>query len=300
MEGLLVINVGICDYDTTAARLLEISCLAEELGFESVWLGEHLVLPVGYESAHPTTGSVQHHSGPIVSPDTHLLDPWAMLGGIATRTERLLLATGIYIVPLRHPLLTARAAATVAELSRGRLRLGIGAGWLREEFDAFGIPFEERFSRTVETLAVLRAAWAGGPIHHQGEHFQIDGVQVCESAVSVPLVLGGNSPPALRRAAQLGDGWMSSGTPSLEEAIRLRDQLVSLRDASGRGGDFPLYFRIPRHDPRLIETYEREGFTHVLFWADQIPKGSGESLRPEMSAIADRLGLRAPARSAPS
>jgi probable F420-dependent oxidoreductase len=288
-----VINVGICDYDTTAARLLEVSCLADELGFESVWLGEHLVLPVGYESTHPTTGSVQHHTGPIVSPDTHLLDPWAMLGGIASRTQRLLLATGIYILPLRHPLLTARAAATVAELSYGRLRLGIGAGWLREEFDSLGIPFEQRFSRTVETLAVLRAAWAGGPIKHRGVHFHVDGVQVCGSPVTVPLVLGGNSPSALRRAAEMGDGWMSSGTPTLEEAIRLRDQLASLRDASGNHGDFPLYFRIPRPDSRLVETYEREGFTHVLFWADQIPNGSVDGLRAEMSIIADSLGLQA-------
>jgi alkanesulfonate monooxygenase SsuD/methylene tetrahydromethanopterin reductase-like flavin-dependent oxidoreductase (luciferase family) len=167
----------------------------------------------------------------------------------------------------------------------------VGAGWLREEFDALGIPFEERFSRTVETLSVLRSAWAGGAFTHHGEHFQIDAVQVCDGPIHVPLVLGGNSAPALRRAAQLGDGWMSSGTPSFEEALELRDQLVSLRDATGIKGEFPLYFRIERPKRSLVEAYEREGFTNVLFWADQIPKSTDDGLLTDLAIIAHDLGI---------
>jgi probable F420-dependent oxidoreductase len=252
------------------------------------------MLPMAYDSAHPISDSVQHHTGPIISPETHLLDPWALLGGVATRTSRVLLATGIYLLPLRHPLLTARAAATLAELSSGRFRLGVGAGWLREEFDALGIPFEQRFSRTEETLEILRAAWAGGTMSHHGEHFQIDSVQVCDEAVQVPIVLGGNSLPALRRAARLGDGWMSSGTPTFEEALVLRDQLVALRDATGVTGEFPLYFRIERPDPSLVEKYEREGFTNLLFWADQVSKGAHDDLRTNLAAIANDLGIEPP------
>jgi len=289
-----VIRIGICDYDTSASSFLELSMCADALGFDSVWIGEHLMLPMAYDSTHPISDSVQHHTGPIISPETHLLDPWALLGGVATRTSRVLLATGIYLLPLRHPLLTARAAATLAELSGGRFRLGVGAGWLREEFDALDIPFEQRFSRTEETLEILRAAWSGGTVTHDGDHFQIDSVQVCDEAVQVPIVLGGNSLPALRRAARLGDGWMSSGTPTFEEALVLRDQLVALRDATGFTGEFPLYFRIERPDPSLVEKYEREGFTNLLIWADQVSKGADDDLRTNLAALANDLGIEPP------
>ena len=287
-----MIQVGICDYNTTASKFLELSCCADELGFHSVWMGEHLMLPMAYESQHPFSGSVQHHTGPLVDPTTHLLDPWAMFGGVATRTSHVVLGTSIYLLPLRHPVLTARAAATLSELSGGRLQLGIGAGWLREEFDVLGIPFEQRFSRTEETLSVLRSAWAGGTFTHQGEHFHIESVQVCDVPVAVPLVLGGNSAPALRRAARLGDGWISSGTPTFDEALLLRDQLVSLRDATGIKGDFPMYFRIERPDLAVVEAYEREGFTNLFFWADQIPRQPGEDLLAALAKVARDLGIQ--------
>ena len=119
----------------------------------------------------------------------------------------------------------------------------------------------------------------------------MDSIQVCETPVAVPLILGGNSAPALRRAARLGDGWISSGTPSFDEARVLRDQLVTLREATGEQGEFPLYFRIERPDPALVEAYEREGFTHLLFWADQIPAGPDDELMASLRSIAHDLGV---------
>ena len=212
------------------------------------------------------------------------------LAAAAARTSRLLLATGIYLLPLRQPLLTARAGATLAELSGQRVLLGVGAGWLREEFDALGVPFDERYSRLVETVEILRTAWAGGPFSHHGRHFDIDSVQLCEDPVRVPLILGGNGPLALRRAAALGDGWMSSGTPQFEEAMVLRDRLTALRQAAGRRGEFPLWFRIANPDPALVERYRREGFTNLLVWADQVKSDAGPRPGPGHGARRRRAG----------
>ena len=116
---------------------------------------------------HWTPGE-QHHSGPIIDPDTELVDPLVMLGAAAAVTSRLRLATGIYILPLRHPLATARSACTVQELAEGRFVMGVGSGWLAEEFAALDQPFDDRSSRFEESIAVLRAAWRGGELIHDG------------------------------------------------------------------------------------------------------------------------------------
>ena len=140
----------------------------------------------------------------IIDPRTELLDPWVFLGAVAAATKRLRLATGMYIAPLRHPLITARAAATLHEVSDGRFMLGVGAGWLREEFAALDVPFDERGSRLDETIEILRMGWRGGPFEFHGTHFDLGPVQVSPRPMAIPLVLGGNTGPALRRAAVCG------------------------------------------------------------------------------------------------
>ena len=213
----------------------ELAVAADEAGFDAVWLGEHVVLPVGYSSEHPTagTGGHEHIAGPIVDPGTELLDPWVALGAVAGATTKLRLATGNYILPLRHPLITARSAATLQAASGGRLLLGIGAGWLVEEFAALGVPFDERYGRLVETIEIIRAAWAGGPFDYHGKYFSFDPIQLTSRPVHVPLIMGGNTPPALKRAGLLGDGWFSSGTPSFDDARRLRDGMLRAARATG-------------------------------------------------------------------
>ena len=225
---MLPMSVGISVYDMTASDVRELAVAADAAGFDAVWLGEHVVLPVDYSSEHPTagTGGHEHITGPIVDPDTELLDPWVALGAVAGATTQLRLATGIYILPLRHPLITARSAATLQNVSGGRLLLGIGAGWLVEEFAALDVPFDERYGRLVETIEIIRAAWAGGPFDYHGKYFSFDPIQLTSRPVDVPLIMGGNTPPALKRAALLGDGWFSSGTPNFDDARRLRDTLA--------------------------------------------------------------------------
>ena len=139
-------RIGLTAYDVPAAELVALARAADEAGFDSLWLGEHVLLPIGDRTAHPSTQQdhVQHHTGPIVQPDTELVDPLVVLGAAAAATTHLRVATGIYVLPLRHPLAVARSTCTLQEIAGGRFMFGVGVGWLTGEFDALGVPFDER------------------------------------------------------------------------------------------------------------------------------------------------------------
>jgi probable F420-dependent oxidoreductase len=292
-------RIGLTAYDVHATELLELARAADEAGFDSLWLGEHIVLPIGYDTPHPTKRQpgVQHHTGPIVSPETELVDPLLNLGAAAAVTNRLRLATGIYVLPLRHPLAIARSTCTLQEIARGRFTFGVGFGWLTEEFVALGVPFDERVTRFVETIEVLRAAWAGGEVRHEGRHFSISGVQVTNRRTEIPVIMGGNTERALRRATRLGDGWFSSGTPPFEESVRLRDELTRLRreadEESGVGRAFELIFRVEGCDPARLRRYADAGFDNVLLWTDRVwpPDEPLDRRRERLMAAAEAFGL---------
>jgi probable F420-dependent oxidoreductase len=286
-------QVGLSTYNIGTAELLDIARAADQAGFDSLWLGEHVVLPWGYGSVHPAhqDGEGQQVAEPyrqIIEPSTELIDPCVALAGAATVTTRIKLATGIYLLPLRHPLMTARAAATLDGLSGGRFMLGVGSGWLREEFEALSVPFAERGQRYEESLEVLRAAFRGGPFHHAGKQFQTGEVQVSPRPVRVPLVLGGNSDKALNRAARIADAWFSSGTPSFEQAVRLRDRLEYFRVQCGRAAPLPAYFRVPGDDLDVVERYVSEGMDRLIFWVQNLsPLGTDrhQALRQAAAAL---------------
>lgn len=285
-------TIGLSAYGMTPRDLLELSVAADRLGFDGLWLGEHLFHPAEYASAHPGSHAVQHHTGPIVVPDTELTDPWVVFGAIAAATTHLKLATGIYLVPLRHPLQTARTTTTAAELSGERILLGVGAGWLREEFDAMGIPFGERMPRTVESLEVLRKAWAGGTFDHHGTHFDFAPLQVTPRPVRVPIIMGGNGPKALARAARLGDGWYSSGTPTLEAAVELREALLRERAEAGLDEPFRIVFRVEHLDQAQIDVYAEAGIDDLVVWADKHWIGATLADREaSLAACAQSLGV---------
>jgi probable F420-dependent oxidoreductase len=271
-------RIGLSAYDIAAGELMELARAADEAGFESVWLGEHLVLPVGYASEHPTTGDSahQHHTGPIVDPSTVLVDPLVAFGATAAVTTDVTLATGIYLLPLRHPVAVARMTMTLQDVARGRFVLGIGSGWLREEFDTVGIPFDERGGRFDEAIDVLRALWSGEVVTHRGTHFSFGPVQLAPQPVTVPLVIGGNTDRALRRVAIKADGWFSSGTPNFEDALVLRDRVVAACTAAGRTQALPMHFRAPTPTPEAMARYADEGFDHVVVWADQLWPAKGD------------------------
>ena len=265
-------DVGLSVYDIAGADLVALGTAAEQAGFSTLWLGEHIVLPVDYEAEHPTTGSETNrsHLKRIIDPATKLLDPLVALGAVAAVTERIQLATGIYLVGLRHPLAVARMTLTLQDVAGGRFMLGVGSGWLEEEFVALGIPFAERRIRFEEALTVLRAAWAGGEIAFAGETVSFEHVMVTAEPVEVPLILGGNTEPALRRVVREADGWFSSGNPTFDEAVRLRDRLAALSTETGRTRPLPVYVRMAGHDPAELRRYAEHGFDHVTVWANQL------------------------------
>src|SRR5512145_2115711 len=193
--GLFGINTGPCAAPETAAQ---VSRAAEAAGFESVWTGEHVVLPD--PQAPPSPAPPQHP----------MLDPAVALGFLAAHTERLRLATGIIILPQRNPVVLAKELASVDVLSRGRLICGVAAGYLKPEFDAVGASFEDRGARTDEYIDVLRVLWTEEKPRFAGRTVRFAGVDAHPRPVQrphPPLVVGGTSAPALRRAALRGNGW---------------------------------------------------------------------------------------------
>ena len=196
----------------------EMGRAADAAGIESVWTVEHVVYPDGYESKYPYDPSGKM----AMAADTPLPDPLIWLTWVAAHTEHLRLATGILILPQRNPLVLAKQLATLDEASEGRMELGVGVGWLREEFEALGIPFEGRGRRTDEYIEVMRTLWADDHAEYSGEFTNFSGVSVNPKPVNgrVPIHIGGHSPAAARRAGRLGDGFFP-GEGDIDELLRI-------------------------------------------------------------------------------
>ncbi len=206
---------------------------AERLGFESCWLPEHLVLTDDMTgSPHPG----QDH--PPIPPTTPVFDAFAMLAYLAARTSRIRLGTNVYLMGLRHPFVAARAVQTLDIISGGRAEIGIGAGWLRQEWHAAGLDPATRGRRLDEALEVCRRLWTEPVVTHSGEFFRFDAVHFEPKPVQKPhppIHVGGESDAALRRAARAGDGWIGI-EPDLETVSRAIARLGELRKEAGREG----------------------------------------------------------------
>jgi probable F420-dependent oxidoreductase len=286
------VNVGIASYDVPVSEFVDLAIAAEAHGFEGIWLGEHLVCPKSYESIHPTRESgTPSAEKPVVDIDTQLVDMWVAIGAAAQATSSLQLATGIYLLPARHPLLTARAAQTAHELSGGRFLLGVGSGWLAEEFAALGIPFEERGQRHEEAIEILRSAFAGGMFSFDGRFYRFDALQIARVRAAIPIIMAGNSPIALRRAALLGDGWFVSGVVDLAQLCRMRDTIEESRRNAGVTRNFKYYVRPEKWDD--MSAYRAEGFDHFVVWMKDVwpREGSPSGKLASLAAAAEHFQL---------
>ena len=205
---------------------------AEAAGFESVWVPDHLVLPEVMPASYLYTDS----GAPPIPSTTAVYDPWVLLGAIASVTETIRLGTNVYVLPLRHPLITARGVLTVDRLSRGRVTLGAGVGWLREEFGIVGLDAANRGKRTDEIIGLLRSLWTEQVVEHHGTHYDIPPVYFEPKPFQqpIPIEIGGSSPAALRRAGWLGDGWIEIGCRSLDEFADKLRTVQSERTQAGR------------------------------------------------------------------
>ncbi len=184
-------------------ELVEVAVHAEEAGFDGVSLADHVFLPVQRESPYPDTPTGQ----PVFDDDANWPDVWVTVGALAARTKRVRIRP-MYILPLRHPILVARAAGTAAVLSGGRLEINVAVGWLREEFDALGVDFHRRGVLTTEAMHAMRSLWHDGAVEYQGRHFQIDPLYLEPAPTTpIPLYIAGESQAAFERAARIGDGF---------------------------------------------------------------------------------------------
>jgi len=190
---------------------------AEEVGVESLWTVEHVVVPIGYESAYPYSPDGKMPG----SEEAPIPDPLVWLSYAAAVTKKIKLATGIIILPQRHPLYLAKEAATLDMLSGGRFILGIGVGWLEEEFKALKVPFKQRGAITDEAIGALRDLWSKGTSEHKGEHYAWPQVESNPKPLNgkVPIVIGGHSKASARRAARFGDGFFPARPDKLEECL---------------------------------------------------------------------------------
>ena len=204
---------------------------AEDNGFESLWTVEHVVVPSGYESTYPYSADGRMPG----REDSPIPDPLIWLAYVAAATERIRLATGILILPQRNPVVLAKELATLDHLSRGRMILGIGIGWLAEEFAAIGVPFEERAARTDDHVAALRALWSDEPTHHsEFTEFTNCIVRPRPTNASIPIHVGGHSKAAARRAGRLGDGYYPVSRGSSAELAELFALARSTATDAGR------------------------------------------------------------------
>lgn len=210
--GLVFANTG---FGATPDGAVALGRIAEESGFESIWTVEHVVVPAGYESQYPysPTGKMPGRE------DNPIPDPLIWLTWVAANTSTVSLATGILILPQRNPVVLAKEVATLDVLSAGRVILGVGVGWLREEFDAIGVDFDERGAITDEYVGALRALWQQDEPTFAGRWTSFDRAKMYPKPVQaggVPIHVGGHSNAAARRAGRIGDGFFPAGG-SLEE-----------------------------------------------------------------------------------
>jgi len=229
--GLMFVNSGPFAQPDLLAHLAK---TAEERGFESLWTVEHVVIPHDYKTPYPYARSGKIPGGE----DVAIPDPLLPLAYAAAFTSRIRLATGILILPQRHPLYVAKEVATLDVLSRGRVILGIGSGWLKEEFDALGLDFHQRGARTDEAVAAMRALWREDTASFHGKHFDFHDLKSFPKPVQsggVPIHVGGHSPSAARRAGRMGDGFF----PALGEADQLKPLFEIMREAAREAGRDP-------------------------------------------------------------
>jgi probable F420-dependent oxidoreductase len=229
--GVILPNFG---RDSNPDSIRRVAVAAEELGFDSVWATEHII--VGPEG---------------VDPYGRVYDPLVTLGWIAGWTERVALGTSIVLVPLHHPIHLAKETATLQELSGGRLRLGVGMGWHEDEFRMMGVPFQGRGRRANEALRLIKALWRGESTFH-GQQWSFEEATFAPLPLPEPEIwVGGSSPPALRRALELGDVWHPSRGSDANHVRRVKKEHRALRV-------------VPRTRPELVDAFLDAGAEGVV------------------------------------
>ncbi len=254
-------KVGI-SLGTIKASLWEQATLeADKLGFESVWIPEHVVIPVHM------TGSPFHPSDhPPIPANVPVFDVFGYLNFLAGKTERIRFGTQVFNIGLRHPFSVARAVVTLDILSKGRFEFGIGASWLHEEWEALELNFATRGRRVDESIALCQRLWTESTVEHHGEFFSFEPVMFEPKPFQKPwpkLHIGGDSAAALRRAALLGDGWIPM-SHTLEQIPAAASQIAKLRAAASRPGEIEITMNVRDLSLENLKRHADAGVERVL------------------------------------
>jgi probable F420-dependent oxidoreductase len=277
--GLRYCNIG---RYVDPAKAVELVQAGEAAGFESAWTVEHTVVPDGYRSAYPYTADGKMPGG---TDDFPLPDPLIWMAYMAAMTSRIKLATGILILPQHNPVITAKQVATIDHMSGGRVLLSIGVGWMKEEFDAIGASFHDRGRRTDEYVAAMRELWASERPTFHGDFVHFDAAFCKPQPVhkSVPIIVGGDSTFAARRAGRLGDGYFPArGAPF--ELIELARRTAT---EHGRDPDALEITTAMPDDLAQLPQLATAGITRLL-----VPVSSGAGLRAAIASPDDALKWR--------
>lgn len=264
-------------------HLCSIAATAEECGYDGIAVSDHVVHPERILSTYPYTEDGQ----PRWQPSTPWADPLVAIGAMSGATERIRFITSVFVLPMRNPFLVAKAVGTAQILSRGRVVLGIGLGWMKDEFELLGQNFHDRGRRTDEMVDVLRTLWRGGMVEFHGEFYDFERLAMNPAPETpVPIFVGGFSEPALRRVARLADGWISD-THSAAELEALVGRIAELRRETGRDG---LPFEVVGACTELVDLdgyrrLEDAGVTHMT----TMPWLRAGALDPPLDAKRDAL-----------
>jgi probable F420-dependent oxidoreductase len=275
--GLRYLNLG---RYVDGAAAVELAQAAEEAGFDSIWTVEHVVVPRGYQSRYPYSTTGRMGSG---LEDFPIPDPLIWLAFVASATRTIKLGTAILILPQRNPVITAKALATLDHMAGGRrVLLGIGVGWLAEEFAALGVPFADRGARTDDYVAAMRALWSQECATYHGRFTSFENV-FCRprpAAGRIPVVVGGDTAAAARRAGRLGDGYF----PARPAPAELFDEMRRAAEAAGRDpAQIEITVAAPP-EPSAIAALARQGVSRVA-----VPVSSAAGLPAQVRTPEDVL-----------
>ena len=286
--GMIPINVG------DMARPERISALArkaEALGLESLWTFEHVLVPLQYESKYPYNASGKMNA----TPDTPFIDPLLALTFAAAHTQRIRLGTGVNILSQTNPMLLAKQAASLDQLSGGRLMLGLGVGWLREEFQVMGAPFERRGARADDYIAAMKKVWSGEVVEHESGFLRWHGFKSLPMPVQrphPPLVIGGESPAALRRVARFGDGWFAVGRKPEQLTVDIaaihRQAREFSRDPSRI--EISLFWTRPHEGAEVIRGYEKMGISRLIAPWQMVDKTDPFAAAEKLAELKKQVG----------
>lgn len=256
---------------------------ADTAGFDYASISDHLVHPQRIDTPYPYT----EDGSPRWEPFTSWPDPWVTIGSLAAQTERLRFYTSVYVLAMRDPFSVAKTVGTAAVLSQGRVALGIGAGWMKDEFELVGRDFHTRGKRINEMIPVLRKLWSGGWVEHHGDFYDFDPLEMSPVPTNeIPIFVGGISPPALRRAAGMANGWISDLHP-FEELISLINDVRAYRADGPMAGE-PFEILASVSDAAGLEGYRRMeeiGVTHVVTFPWVFYSGFTDSLAEKVDGI---------------